>query len=100
MPKVVILLENLDSELLESINSNLNAVVRNQALLFVQQKAMLEELRAISETLEKAAADWVDSLTAAVSNYKFKLQQTIYTEEEPEIHQHFIVVKLQYEYID
>lgn len=54
MPKVVILLENLDSELLESINSNLNAVVRNQALLFVQQKAMLEKLRAISETLEKA----------------------------------------------
>ena len=54
MPKVVILLENLDSEILESINSNLNAVVRNQALLFVQQKAMLEKLRAISETLEKA----------------------------------------------
>jgi hypothetical protein len=52
------------------------------------------------ETLEKAAADWVNSLTAAVSNYKFKLQQTIYTEEEPEIQQHFIVVKLQYEYID
>ena len=47
-------MENLDSELLESINSNLNAVVRNQALLFVQQKAMLEKLRAISETLEKA----------------------------------------------
>lgn len=56
MPKVVILLENLDSELLESINSNLNAVVRNQALLFVQQKAALEELRAISGTLEKAVA--------------------------------------------
>ena len=63
------------------------------------------------ETLEKAAdlsiilhplpsLDWVDSLPAAVSNYKFKLQQTIYTEEEPEIHQHFVVVKLQYEYID
>ena len=56
MPKVVILLENLDSELLESINSNLNAVVRNQALLFVQQKAMLEELRAISGMLERIAA--------------------------------------------
>ena len=54
MPKEVILLENLDSELLESINSNLGAIVRNQALLFVQQKAMLEKLRAISETLEKA----------------------------------------------
>jgi len=52
------------------------------------------------ETLETAAADWVDSLTAAVSNYRFKLQQTIYTDEEPEINQHFIVVKLSYEYID
>lgn len=41
-------------EILKSINSNLNAVVRNQALLFVQQKAALEELRAISGTLEKA----------------------------------------------
>lgn len=49
------------------------------------------------ETLEQAAALWVDSLTAAVSNYRFKLQQTIYTEEEPEINQHFIVVKLKYE---
>ena len=55
MPKVVILLENLDSELLESINSNLNAVVRNQALLFVQQKAMLEELHTISRTVERIA---------------------------------------------
>ena len=55
MPKVVILLENLDSELLESINSNLNTVVRNQALLFVQQKAMLEELHTISKTLERIA---------------------------------------------
>ena len=52
------------------------------------------------ETLEKAASDWVDSLTVAVSNYKFKLQQTIYTEEEPETQQHFVVVKLKYEYID
>ena len=55
MPKVVILLENLDSELLESINSNLNAVVRNQALLFVQQKAMLEELHTIGRTVERIA---------------------------------------------
>lgn len=52
------------------------------------------------EDLEKAAADWVDSLKASVSNYKFKLQQTIYTEEEPEIKQHFIVVKLKYEYFN
>lgn len=52
------------------------------------------------ETLEQAAAVWVNSLTCAVSNYKFKLQQTIYTEEDPDIKQHFIVVKLRYEYFE
>ena len=52
------------------------------------------------EELERAAALWADSLTCAVSNYKFKLQQTIYTEEEPDINQHFIVVKLRYEYFE
>ena len=51
-----------------------------------------------TEELERLAAEWVDSLTAAVSCYKFKLQQTIYTEEEAEINQHFVVVKLGYKY--
>lgn len=52
------------------------------------------------EELEQAAAVWVENLTCSVSNYKFKLQQTIYTEEEPDIKQHFIVVKLRYEYFE
>lgn len=51
-----------------------------------------------TEALEHLAAEWVDSLTTAVSCYKFKLQQTIYTEEEEEINQHFVVVKLGYQY--
>lgn len=51
-----------------------------------------------SGELEKLAQEWADSLTAEVSCYKFKLQQTIYTEAEPDIHQHFVVVKLKYEY--
>lgn len=51
-----------------------------------------------TEELERLAQAWVESLTAAVSCYKFKLMQTIYTEEEAEINQHFIVVKLGYEY--
>lgn len=51
-----------------------------------------------TEELERLAQAWVDSLTAAVSCYKFKLMQTIYTEEEADINQHFIVVKLGYEY--
>lgn len=52
------------------------------------------------EELERAANLWVENLTCAVSNYKFKLQQTIYTEEDPDIKQHFIVVKLRYEYFE
>lgn len=51
-----------------------------------------------TEQIERLAQEWVDSLTAEVSCYKFKLQQTIYTEEEADICQHFVVVKLKYEY--
>ena len=53
-----------------------------------------------TEELERLAQAWVDSLTAAMSCYKFKLMQTIYTEEEADINQHFIVVKLGYEYFE
>lgn len=48
--------------------------------------------------VERLAQVWVDSLSAEVSCYKFKLQSTIYTEEEAEINQHFVVVKLGYSY--
>lgn len=51
-----------------------------------------------TEQLELLAQAWVDSLTAEVSDYKFRLQQTITTEEESTIHQHFVVVKLYYQY--
>lgn len=51
-----------------------------------------------TEELERKAQEWTDSLTTALSGYKFRLQQTIYTEAEPEINQHFVVVKLMYEY--
>lgn len=53
-----------------------------------------------TEELEHLAQAWIDSLSTAVSCYKFKLMQTIYTEEEAEINQHFIVIKLGYEYYD
>ena len=49
-----------------------------------------------SEALEALAQRWVDSLTGSGTNYLFELQQTIYTEAEPEINQHFVVVKLRY----
>ncbi|WP_290534644.1 hypothetical protein [Alistipes sp.] len=51
-----------------------------------------------TEQVERMAQDWADSLTCDKSCYKFRLQQTIYTEEEADIRQHFVVVKLAYEY--
>lgn len=51
-----------------------------------------------TEEIEVLAQRWVSSLSAEVSNYKFRLQNTIYTEEEPNIHQHFVVVRLEYRY--
>lgn len=47
--------------------------------------------------LEVAAQRWVSSLTADKSYYRFGLMQTIYTESEPQINQHFVVVKLKYD---
>lgn len=51
-----------------------------------------------TEQVERLAGEWVESLSAEVSCYLFDLMQTIYTEEEPDIHQHFVVVKLHYRY--
>lgn len=62
------------------------------------QNGVLVEDGERTETIERLAQDWVDGLTTDRSCYKFKLQQTIYTEEEPNIHQHFIVIKLKYKY--
>lgn len=53
-----------------------------------------------SAELEAAAAQWVDSLTTDKSNYRFDLRQTIYTEADPNIKQHFVVVSLKYKYYE
>ncbi len=49
-----------------------------------------------TEELEKLADKWVESLTCDRSNYKFRLRQTIHTQANPDIHQHFVVVRLGY----
>lgn len=53
-----------------------------------------------TEEIEIAAAQWVDTLTCARSDYRFKLAATIQTFEEPAIHQHFVSVRLRYSYWD
>lgn len=47
--------------------------------------------------IEKAAALWVDSVVGS-TNYRLSLQRTITTDYEESIHQHFVVVKLRYDY--
>lgn len=46
--------------------------------------------------IERLADDWAQSLTASRSNYLFELSQTIYTEAEREVHQHFVSIRLNY----
>jgi len=46
--------------------------------------------------IEAAANKWVESLTADKSDYLFELAQTIYTDEEPKINQHFVSIRLRF----
>lgn len=52
------------------------------------------------DIMEQLASEWVDSLSLAKTPYNFNLKQTIYTEAEEEINQHFIVVRLDYRIIN
>lgn len=64
------------------------------------QTGVMEEDGKRCEEIEVAAADWFKSIYAAATCYKLRLSQAIYTEAEPDIHQHFVVVKIAYEYYD
>lgn len=50
--------------------------------------------------IEELADRWVQSLTTSRANYKFTLLRTISTDNEEAIHQHFVVVQLEYRYKD
>lgn len=49
-----------------------------------------------TETLERVAQDWLDSNPANSTDYSIRLQDTITTVEDAEIHQHFVSVMLHY----
>lgn len=50
--------------------------------------------------IEELADRWVQSLTTSRANYKFNLLRTISTDNDEAIHQHFVVVQLEYRYKD
>ena len=62
------------------------------------ENGVLVEDGARTDKLEQAAAEWVQTLTAEKSDYKFKLSKTIYTEADRDTKQHFVVVILEYEH--
>lgn len=51
-----------------------------------------------TKAVEILASQWVKSLSAALTNYRFKLLRTISTYAESEIHQHRVAVQLEYYY--
>lgn len=60
---------------------------------------LVENGQRISE-IEKAADIWVKTLVAGRSNYLFSLKEAIHSTEDPEINQHFVVIKLGYRYYE
>lgn len=50
------------------------------------------------EQVEQLAAEWVNSLNVGRTPYLFTLSRTIDTMPEEAIHQHFVVVHLEYKY--
>ncbi|MDR1197532.1 MAG: hypothetical protein LBK94_00775 [Prevotellaceae bacterium] len=46
--------------------------------------------------IEQKANEWAVSLSANRTDYLFSLAQTIYTEEEPDINQHFVSIRLKF----
>lgn len=50
--------------------------------------------------IEELADRWVQSLTTSRTNYRFNLLRTISTDNDEAIHQHFVVVQLEYQFKD
>lgn len=50
--------------------------------------------------IEELADRWVQSLTTSRTNYRFNLLRTISTDNDEAVHQHFVVVQLEYQFKD
>lgn len=61
---------------------------------------VLVEDGARCEEVERLAQQWVETLTADKSCYRFSLSQTICTDTSEDINQHYVVVRLKYNYFD
>lgn len=53
-----------------------------------------------TERLEMLMQEWAEGLSRTDTPYKFMLNDAVRTDDEPELHQHFIVVRLNYQFIN
>lgn len=53
-----------------------------------------------TEQIETMAQEWLNDVSDSVTNYLFSLQQPVYTESEPEIRQHFVVLRIKYRFFE
>lgn len=58
---------------------------------------LVADYQRLSE-VQTLAQQWVESLSAEKSCYRFSLQQTINSGAEPDISQHYVAVRLHYDY--
>lgn len=91
---IVVIFKTGETEQIEAGYVTLNIYVPD---VDVYGDGVLGKSRRTAE-IERLAADWVESLTCDKSNYRLKTSGTIRTQNLPEIHQHFVVVNLYYEY--
>lgn len=64
------------------------------------RNGVMVENGARTAQLERLAQNWVDSLKAGVSNYKFELESTIHTSIDAIADEHFVVIRLNYKYYE
>lgn len=69
-----------------------------QVLYKGSAKAQIVEDEETGTRIEAALRDWVMSLTASDSDYRFHLARAICSDYDPDIRQHFAIAELGYEY--
>lgn len=88
---VVMFVSGLDSQIQTGV------VVINIFVPDITNENRLVENIKRCEQIEVEADEWVNSLTADVSDFLWRKARTIYTEQDAEINQHFVSIRLKFE---
>lgn len=50
--------------------------------------------------LERSAMDWFDGISRSAAPMRLRLQETVYTMADTDLRQHFIVMRIRFNYLD